>query len=72
MRHGNMDKKPQGIIDLVAIICEIERGYPSLDSLKEAIRMKLPRERDRMLADDDKIRTMKWILDEYSKFYGWE
>lgn len=64
--------KPQSLLDLIAIICEIERvPHESLEACKQSIRANLPRERDRMLADDDKIRTMKWIMDEYAKFYGW-
>jgi hypothetical protein len=64
-------EKPQGVIDLVHIICEIERGHKSFKECREHLIKTVPRERERMLYDHEKTRTMKWIMEEYRKFYGW-
>ena len=67
-----MGEKPQGVIDLLNIIFEIERNPESLQKCKDSIQKNWGAARERFLADEEKLRTMKWVLDEYAKFYGWE
>lgn len=67
-----MAEKPQGVIDLLNIIFEIERNPESLQECREAIQKNWGAARERFMADEEKLRTMKWVLDEYAEFYGWK